>query len=321
MVDLAVHEPVLLRHVGIGSLIGRYHVQEQVRIGVCGLALAMPGGLRAAGPLRVVQPGHEIGIAVELRRVDALQPIQQRGTMAVANLVVTPILGFISGWLLSVLLRQVSKTEQAWPTLVGRIAFFFAGWPLIVLSYAFCLMLALGEFKLTGPGQAASHGVFLLFFSIPVAGYLYRLAPYVEGKLKAWTSDTESTIDDLLVPAAGTVMRIGVWTLWVLFVVGAVLDWSVRPWLAGLGIAGAVVGLAAKEPLENVIGYVTILSDRPFQVGDHVIIGDIAGRVEDIGMRSVLLRTADGRLARIPNAKAARETVIRLPPGSLDQPG
>lgn len=71
--------------------------------------------------------------------------------------------------------------------------------------------------------------------------------------------------------------------------------------IAGLGVGGIAVALAAQSTLANIFGSVTILVDRPFRVGDLVKIQEFEGSVEEIGLRSTRIRTADGHLVTLPN--------------------
>jgi MscS family membrane protein len=79
--------------------------------------------------------------------------------------------------------------------------------------------------------------------------------------------------------------------------------------LAGLGIGGFAVGLGAQKTFENLLGGISILSDRALQIGDVCKIGDQTGVVEDIGLRSTKLRTADRTLVSIPNGTVATATL------------
>lgn len=71
--------------------------------------------------------------------------------------------------------------------------------------------------------------------------------------------------------------------------------------IASLGIGGLAVALAAKDTLANIISGFIILLDRPLKVGETVRIGDIAGNVEEIGLRTTRIRTFDKTLVTIPN--------------------
>jgi MscS family membrane protein len=83
------------------------------------------------------------------------------------------------------------------------------------------------------------------------------------------------------------------------------LGFQVASLLAGLGIGGIALALAAQKTVENLFGSVAIGVDQPFRVGDFVKIEDVTGTVETIGMRSTRIRTLDRTLVTFPNGKLA----------------
>lgn len=92
----------------------------------------------------------------------------------------------------------------------------------------------------------------------------------------------------------------------------AVLDTvglDVTTGIAALGIGGLALALGAQKTIENLVGSITLIADKPVQVGDAAQIGDIFGTVEDIGMRSTLVRTLDRTLVSIPNGYLASERI------------
>ena len=86
----------------------------------------------------------------------------------------------------------------------------------------------------------------------------------------------------------------------------AILGVNVKTTLAGLGIGGLAIALAAQKTLENLIGGVSLLMDKALRVGDFCQIGDQLGTVEDIGLRSLKLRTLDQNLSVVPNGSLAQ---------------
>ena len=85
--------------------------------------------------------------------------------------------------------------------------------------------------------------------------------------------------------------------------------------LAGLGIGGLAIALAAKETLANLFGSIAVLMDRTFQVGDKIQQGTVIGVVESIGLRSTRVRTAEGYLVSIPNQFITNAPVVNMGPG------
>ncbi len=82
--------------------------------------------------------------------------------------------------------------------------------------------------------------------------------------------------------------------------------------LAGLGVGGIAVALAAQSTLANMFGSITILTDRPFRVGDRIQIDKYDGMVEQIGLRSTRIRTLEGHLVVIPNKTVADSAINNI---------
>jgi MscS family membrane protein len=85
----------------------------------------------------------------------------------------------------------------------------------------------------------------------------------------------------------------------------ALFGLNVKTALAGLGIGGLAIALGAQKTLENLIGGVSLLMDKAVQVGDFCKIGDRVGTVEDIGLRSLKIRTLDQNMLVVPNGLLA----------------
>src|SRR5690606_13885254 len=90
------------------------------------------------------------------------------------------------------------------------------------------------------------------------------------------------------------------------------LDGNVGALIAGLGIGGLAVALAAQDTLCNLFGGIMVLADRPFQVGDWIVIGDVEGTVEKVGFRSMRVRTFKSSLVTIPNARVTDTNIDNM---------
>ena len=75
--------------------------------------------------------------------------------------------------------------------------------------------------------------------------------------------------------------------------------------LAALGIGGVAIALGAQKTVENFIGSLSVIADRPIRIGDFCKFGSFSGNVEDIGMRSTRVRTGDRTIVTIPNGEFA----------------
>jgi MscS family membrane protein len=99
------------------------------------------------------------------------------------------------------------------------------------------------------------------------------------------------------------VLKVIVIIIGIFLLLGTVFNLNIGSLIAGLGIGGLAVALAAKETIENLLGSFTIFLDKPFVVGDFVKTGDITGTVEKIGFRSTRLRTPGQSYITVPNKK------------------
>ena len=79
--------------------------------------------------------------------------------------------------------------------------------------------------------------------------------------------------------------------------------------LAALGIGGIALALGAQKTIENFVGSVTLIADRPIRVGDFCKVGEITGTIENIGIRSTRIRTLDRTLVTIPNGVFSSDTI------------
>jgi len=108
-----------------------------------------------------------------------------------------------------------------------------------------------------------------------------------------------------------TVLRVSIATV-------ALLQWlnnigfNVSALLAGLGVGGLAVALAAQGVLKNLIGTVMILADRPYNVGERIVVNGYDGEVEEIGLRSTKLRLLTGHQTSIPNAVIERAEIENI---------
>lgn len=129
----------------------------------------------------------------------------------------------------------------------------------------------------------------------------FRLVDIFDALLSKKAQESETKFDDLLVPMVSKSLKVFVIVFGIVFVADN-LDVDVTSVLAGLGLGGLAFALAAKDLLGNFFGSLTVLLDRPFHIGDWVIIGDVEGSVEEVGFRSSRIRTFYNSLVTLPNA-------------------
>ena len=101
----------------------------------------------------------------------------------------------------------------------------------------------------------------------------------------------------------------------VLVVIGVAISivqvwgYSATTILAGVGLGGLALAFAAQDSIANVFGSMVIYADRPYKAGDWVMLNNIEGTIEEIGIRSTRIRTFDNTLVSVPNKLVANESV------------
>jgi MscS family membrane protein len=133
-----------------------------------------------------------------------------------------------------------------------------------------------------------------VFRLVNVAGDLMRTSGWFAQRLasRALVALGERTLKIAIAVVAGVTLL-------------AQLGYPVASLIAGLGIGGLALALAAQKTVENLFGAFSIAIDEPFHHGDFVRIEDVMGTIEVMGLRSTRVRTADRTLVAIPNGKLA----------------
>lgn len=139
--------------------------------------------------------------------------------------------------------------------------------------------------------------------------FLYKMVSLLDARLIRWADTTESTLDNMLSPLVGKTLRVFIVIVGGMMVLQNLTGVQIGPLIASLGIGGLAVALAAKDSIANFFGTLTILFDKPFQVGERVIIDTHDGTVENVGFRSTRIRLLTGNLVTIPNEKVVNSAV------------
>lgn len=183
-----------------------------------------------------------------------------------------------------------------------------------VLAFAVGLTLWTGMGMSTlGSGLATAFVTATRVLNAVAIGYaIYCLVDVLDFYLTRLASRTEGKVDDALAPLVGRTIRITVAVLVIVNVVHVVSGQSVSAIVAGLGVGGLAIALAAQDTVKNFFGSLVILADRPFEIGDRIVVDGHDGPVEAVGFRSTKIRTLDGHVVVVPNAEMANKTVKNI---------
>jgi len=153
--------------------------------------------------------------------------------------------------------------------------------------------------------------VLTFLFSIGVAWAAIRSIEVATDRARFVLAAGHGNLSLSILPLVNKVIKI---VIFVLAVAVILSNWGYNTTavLAGVGVGGLAVALAAQKTIENLFGGVAVISDRPVLVGDTCRFGDRTGTVEDIGLRSTRIRTPDRTLVTVPNAQFSSMTLENL---------
>ena len=140
-------------------------------------------------------------------------------------------------------------------------------------------------------------------FSVGATLLCYQLVDFVCLYLEKKAQESENKFDDILVPLLRKSAK-----CFVIFVgaisIGNAMTLDMKGLIAGLGIGGLALALAAKDTISNLFGSLTVILDHPFRIGDWIVVNEkIEGVVEEVGLRSCRIRTFYDSLVTIPNGE------------------
>ena len=148
--------------------------------------------------------------------------------------------------------------------------------------------------------------------AIAILWLIVRLVDIVDQRIRKWAHTTDNAVDDMIAPLVGKTLRVFICAVGTIIIIQNLTGVEIGPLLASLGIGGLAVALAAKEPIANFFGTLTILFDKPFQVGDRIVVDGFDGVVENVGFRSSRIRTLTGHLVSVPNEKLVNSHVENI---------
>ena len=155
-------------------------------------------------------------------------------------------------------------------------------------------------------------GVWMVLIFIPVSSFVGQVLRAVENRVM---SRSDTALDETALPMVNRFVRFLVIAVGVLLAMGY-LGLEIGPLLAGAGVVGLALSLAAKDTLSNLIAGVLLIMDRPFQVGDRIELWNAPnetgtwGDVIEIGIRATKIRNPDNLVVVVPNNEIMQRDII-----------
>ena len=224
----------------------------------------------------------------------------------------TIIIGLVAAGIAHISIHWLKKKASGTESQLDDILLVALGKPLVITILAGSIYIALTHYDIlpdTVVGFSVDQFVnafFILIGAWIVSSFSYNLLR-IYGSVVA--EKTETDIDDRLLPLLEITARYLIWFVAFLLIL-ANFNIDITPLLAGAGIAGIALALAAQDILSNFFGGAIITIDKPFKIGDRITFDKYFGDVISIGPRSTRLRTLDYQIVTIPNSKITSNIVI-----------
>ena len=216
------------------------------------------------------------------------------------------LVGKILYWFFSNILRRLTDKTA---TTFDDIVLDMIEEPIVLAATIFGVWVGLE--RLTFPEQVDTwlgygmKGVIILSATWLVARLIDSL---IRAYLVPLAEKSENDLDDQLLPIFQRSAKVAIWAVGIIVALNNA-GYDVGALIAGLGIGGLALAMAARDTVSNVFGGFTIFTDRPFTINDRIRVSGFDGNIREIGLRSTRLQTLSGTVVTIPNSKFADSPV------------
>lgn len=221
------------------------------------------------------------------------------------------VIGIIAAIVIHFVFRYLKKKAEQTETKLDDLVVHSLGSPLVMLVFFVPLFLAIQQLITIYPDYQ-----WIADSKILVSGYIlvgtWIVATFFDSFLltygKALAERTETDLDDRIIEILQKIAKYIIWFTGLMYVLYT-FNINITPLIAGAGIVGIAIALAAQDLFSNFFGGAVIITDQPFKVGDRVLINDVLGDVIHIGPRSTRIITLDHDIVTMPNTKIATSVV------------
>jgi len=229
--------------------------------------------------------------------------------IAAAIIIITVLAAKLVYWLFGTAVRRVtSRTKNRLDDILVDMLEEPVTFTLVVLGTWYAISsLTLSD---TVSRWVATGYYFVIIGTI--AWFLVRvLDGFITSHLMPRIEDGDTPLDEQMLMLIRKGLKLTIWTVAVVVALNNA-GYNLGAVVAGLGIGGLALSLAAKDTLANMFGGLTIFLDKPFRLKERVSLDGYDGVVEGIGIRSTRIRTLEGRLVTIPNKRITENVVVNI---------
>ncbi|HBO44228.1 MAG TPA: hypothetical protein DD670_09905, partial [Planctomycetaceae bacterium] len=253
----------------------------------------------------------EHGLAAAWRHVEASKILSNNEPSDWLLFLAAVLVGLLAGKIVASILGYISRFEsrRGW-TMRARLVGDVIG-PASLALFALGLSFGFALLSMTPEVRDFLHKITWMLYTLCAFWYVYGLVDLIDIGFKRRRDRSDSKLDAQLIPVMRRGSRVVLVVLAVMYT-ATIFGQPIGTWLAGLGLAGLAISLAAQDTLKNFFGSITIFLDRPFKIGERIVCNGYDGVIEDIGFRSTKIRTLTGNLVNMPNANIVNSPIENI---------
>lgn len=215
---------------------------------------------------------------------------------------------FMRKFFVNLILSLLRKVTQKTKTTLDDELILAIDPPARLLVIALGFSIAFGLIGIPIHAESFAGHVLRSAVAFTIFWALYRAGDILAKLFERVAKRTRTTLDDILIPYITKGIKVIVIIIGI-SVIAKEWNYDLGALLTGLGLGGLAFALAAQETVANFFGGLTIMVDKPFQIGDWIQTPDVEGTVEDIGFRSTRVRTFAHALVTVPNSGLAKSNI------------
>ena len=219
---------------------------------------------------------------------------------------------FVSGKIISFIIKKISRKKLI-ADKPGYAAFLNAvakSITFVLISIGIIIGFDLIEFPEKIESIISTSAQILL--TLAIGYFIFYLVDVPSLWFESVLSKSGKGVNKMFLPVIRKSLGVVVVILVVMQIIQILSDKPIASIVAGLGIGGLAVALAAQDTFKHFFGSFVLAGDKPFEIGDRVVIDGHDGPVESIGLRSTRVRTLEGHLITIPNGELANKTIQNI---------
>jgi MscS family membrane protein len=222
------------------------------------------------------------------------------------------LISFIVGKIAKTILQNSAKRFESRNRTIATTTLNALARGIVFLFGVAGIYFGLSVLKMETRIAEVSNTLTSILFTIAIGIIVYWLIDVPNAWLANFVSKTESKLDDMLVPIIRKSLRVTLVILVLVQIAQILSDKPITSIIAGLGIGGLAVALAAQDTIKNFFGSILLFFDKPFEIGDRIVVEKHDGPVEEVGLRSTKIRTLEGHLVTIPNGALVNTNIQNI---------